>query len=217
MSSTAGGPAVAAVEAAAIDEVMTSTVSPGSTLTGAERRNLAEISRRAMAEASKGAPSHASPDDAVTGDARQWLVERITTSAHTIRPGHIERLAELEVAPARYVEILGLVARLQAVDTFCFGIGVDLPELPDPIDGPPTGEESDSARVLGGWVPTVGPASPPNALTLIPSEDRAMHDLHGAFYLSVKGMADLDADRGLHRTQMEFVAARTSLLNECFF
>lgn len=95
--------------------------------------------------------------------------------------------------------------------------GAELPGLPDPVEGSPTGVVATEARVQGGWVPTVGPASPPNALTLVPSEHEAMHDLHGALYLSVEGMADLDADRGLHRTQMEFVAARTSLLNECFF
>ena len=71
--------------------------------------------------------------------------------------------------------------------------------------------------MAGGWVPTVGPASPPSALSSVPDEHEAMHDLHAIFYLAVADMADLDADRGLHRTQMELVAARTSLLNECFF
>jgi AhpD family alkylhydroperoxidase len=34
-------------------------------------------------------------------------------------------------------------------------------------------------------------------------------------YRSCSGMGDLDADRGLHRTQMELVAARVSLLDDC--
>lgn len=214
---TDSGPAVAAVEATAVDRVLLSTASPGATLTGIERHQVALRSRRAMAVASSRSPISASRDDDVTGDSREWLVDRITTAAATIRPAHIDQLGDAGLTDSTYVEILGLVARLQAVDTFCFAIGAELPELPAPIDGPPTGIVADEAALLGGWVPTVGPASPPNALTLLPDEHEAMLDLHGALYLSVEGMADLDADRGLHRTQMEYVAARTSLLNECFF
>jgi hypothetical protein len=44
-----------------------------------------------------------------------------------------------------------------------------------------------------------------------------MHQLQAAFYLATGEMGELDVQRGLHRTQMELVAARTSLLNECFF
>lgn len=215
--STDTGPASAAVEAAAVDRVIASTASAGPTLTGVERRELALRSRRAMADASSGRLSDATPDDDATGSGRAWLVDRITTAAVTIRPTHIDRLGAGGLDAATYVEILGLVSRLQAVDTFCFAIGAELPDLPEPIDGPPTGRVAANARLQGGWIPTVGPASPPNALSLLPDEHDAMHELHGALYLSVEGMSDLDADRGLHRTQMEFVAARTSLLNECFF
>ena len=214
---TAGVGPVAAVEALAVDQVMASVTSPGATLTGFERRAIADRSRQAMALASDGRAGEATPAESVTGEPRAWLVDRVTVAAHTIRPSHIARLVELGLGAETYVETMGVVARLQAVDTFCFGIGVDLPDLPEPIDGLPSGRIAADARLLGGWVPTVGPASPPNALSLIPAEHEAMHDLHGALYLSVEGMADLDADRGLHRTQMEFVAGRTSLLNECFF
>lgn len=211
------GPVLAAVEAAAVDRVIASTASAGATLTGAERRNAALRSRQSMSDASIGALMEATPEDVVVGDPRNWLIDRITVAAATIRPAHIGQLGDAGLGAAMYVEMLGLVTRLQAVDTFCFAIGAELPELPEPIDGPPTGIVATDARLQGGWIPTVGPASPPSALTLLPSEHEAMHDLHGALYLSIEGMADLDADRGLHRTQMEFVAARTSLLNECFF
>jgi len=215
--STDTGPALADVEATAVDRVMASITSAGPTLTGAERHDAALRSRRAMSDWASGEALEATPDDEVSGDSRTWLVDRITAAAATIRPAHIGQLNDDGLGAANYVEILGLIARLQAVDTFCFAIGAELPEFPEPIDGPPTGVVATNAQLQGGWIPTVGPASPPSALTLLPSEHEAMHDLHGAFYLSVEGMADLDADRGLHRTQMEFVASRTSLLNECFF
>ncbi len=104
-----------------------------------------------------------------------------------------------------------------ANDTFSFAVGAPPPELPEPSDAPPTGRIAGSASIDGGWVPTVGRAQAPTALSLLPSEHRAMHDLHGVFYLSIEEMSDLDAHRGLHRTQMELVASRTSLLNECFY
>lgn len=214
---TDSGPALAAVEAAAVDQVLASIASAGPTLTGAERHTVALRSRQAMSDASNGRPANATADDVVAGDPRDWLVDRITTAAATIRPVHVRQLDDTGLDAATYVEILGVVARLQAVDTFCFGLGAELPDLPDPVDGPPTGLVDADARLQGGWVPTVRPASPPNALSMLPAEHAAMHELHGALYLSTDAMADLDADRGLHRTQMELVAARTSLLNECFF
>ena len=51
-----------------------------------------------------------------------------------------------------------------------------------------------------------------------------MHDVHGTLYLAPSGeptgnsMGNIGVVRdGLNRSQMEFVAARTSLLNDCFF
>jgi hypothetical protein len=51
-----------------------------------------------------------------------------------------------------------------------------------------------------------------------------MHDLHAELYLAATGDADGFAmgnfavvRDGLTRSQMEFLAARTSLLNDCFF
>ncbi len=45
----------------------------------------------------------------------------------------------------------------------------------------------------------------------------AQQHLHGPIYLTYEEMADLDFRRGLHRSQMELVAARTSAINECFY
>jgi alkylhydroperoxidase family enzyme len=192
-------------EAAAVQAAVLSIVSPGATLTGAQRRRLADVARRSV----RGG--------ATETDANGMFAERVATEAHTIRAGDVESRLASGMSPATYVEILGLVARLSAVDTFHRGLGLDPAPLPPQVDGDPSGDIDPEATVDGGWVPTVGPASPPNALSLVPDEHWAMHELHGALYLSVEEMADADAERGLHRTQMELVAARTSQINECFF
>ncbi|MDH3293880.1 MAG: hypothetical protein OER95_06115 [Acidimicrobiia bacterium] len=194
-------------EAEAIAAVVDSLVAPGPTLSGTRRRELATAARQALG------------DEAIhqSTDAELRLAVTMASAAHTIRPGDVERVLAAGLEPTTYVEILSLVARLVAVDTVHFGLGLDPIQLPQPVAGTPSGWVDAKAAIDGGWLPTVGPAAPPNALSLLPGEHQAMHDLHGALYLSVEEMADTDATRGLHRTQMELVAARTSLLNECFF
>lgn len=79
--------------------------------------------------------------------------------------------------------------------------------LPSSDDGAIAhGEVNPAATSDGGWLPTVGPAWPTNVLSAVPQEDPAMHQLHAVFYLATDLMGDLDAQRGLHRTQMELVA-----------
>lgn len=116
-----------------------------------------------------------------------------------------------------YVEIVGIVSRVAAIDTFDRGIGRSARPLPNAIEGYPSRETVTDARRRAGWVSTVGAIRPPTALTSVRREAADQEALHEVLYLSYGGMADLDVDRGLHRTQMELVAARVSLLNDCFF
>ena len=44
-----------------------------------------------------------------------------------------------------------------------------------------------------------------------------MFELHGVLYLSLDEMADPTIEKTLTRAQMELIAARTSLLNDCFY
>ncbi len=199
--------AIPEAEADLLTRTTRSIVDAGPVLSGSERRAVAERSRFHAAEQSLDPPT----------DTHDELVWRFTNAAHTIRASWPGSMAEAGVSSERYVEVLGIVARLRAIDTFSFAVGAPPPELPESDDATPTGRVAGSASIDGGWVPTVGRAQAPTALSLLPSEHQAMHDLHGVFYLSIEEMSDLDAHRGLHRAQMELVASRTSLLNECFY
>ncbi len=201
---------IPAAEADLLRRTVRSMTTAGATLTGRQRRDLATRSRALSATVDPAPPPSAT-------EPLVELTHRLTVAPATIRQGFVREMEHGGVPSSTYVEVLGLVARLTAIDTFTFGLGADPAPLPVPVEDEPTGELADEATIDGGWVPTVGPAFPPTALSLVPGEHRAMLDLHSVFYLSIPGMADLDADRGLHRTQMELVAARTSLLNECFF
>jgi len=191
-----------------VDREWRRLAAPGTWLTGAERV--------AVAAAARGEKSSSTP------------AERAARGIHD-RPAELRRewLAGLEaegLALLEYVEVLGIVARLRAVDTFRFGLGTGFLPLPEPLAGEPCRERVDEAVVSNGWVPTVGPAWPLTVLSSVPAENRAMEDVHSVLYLSAtfdeKGpsMGNTQAVRdGLTRTQMEFVAARTSLLNDCFY
>ena len=117
-----------------------------------------------------------------------------------------------------YVELAGVVSRLAAIDAFHRALGIQLAPLPPPRPGEPTLEPPPRQPAPGrGFVPMVGGASIVGALSLAPEEMAAQRDLHGPLYLSYEDMGQFDYQGGLHRTQMELVAARTSALNECFY
>ena len=63
----------------------------------------------------------------------------------------------------------------------------------------------------------VAQVSIPQTLSLVRAESQAWQQLADALYMSFLEMEYLDFRRHLHRSQMELVAARTSLRNDCFY
>ena len=115
-----------------------------------------------------------------------------------------------------YVELVGVVARLAAVDSLHVALGLARPTLPVPVAGEPGGTLDPKARAGAAWVPMFGGASIAHALSLVPAEDEAQEDMH-RLYLTYEEMSDITFARGLTRSQMELVAGRTSAVNECFY
>ncbi|MEM9746542.1 MAG: hypothetical protein AAF945_07590 [Actinomycetota bacterium] len=197
-----------------VDREWQRLASPGATMTPAERARVAAAARGDR------------PDER-TPEAR--AARTIHDRPATITEDWVAELTADGLSIERYVEVLGIVARLRAVDTTAFGLGRPPRPLPDDVsdgdsDHAPTGEFAAEAGNDGAWVPTVGPAWPPSILSALPGELAGMHDVHDTLYLSATpggdapSMAELGAVRdGLDRMQMEFVAARTSLINDCFF
>ncbi len=184
----------------------------GTWWTGAERVAMARVARAARATDSGRADLASAP----LPEAAVEAAERLSADPHVDLPW-VEDLERRGLDRRAYVEVLGIVARLNAVDTFLFGIGSSPRRLPDPRPGEPTRATVPDAVMNGGFVPTVGPASAPNALSAVAAETEALMDLHGVLYLSMAEMGDLEIVKDLNRCQIELVAARTSLLNECFF
>ncbi len=182
--------------------------SPGTWWTGAQRVAIAAVARAARADQVLNPPEL--PEPAIEAAAR--------LSAHPhINQAWVDSLAAKGLAAPAYVEILGVVARVNAVDTFLFGIDAPERPLPEPLDGEPSRELVADAAINGAYVPTVGEAWAPNALSAVAAEVDAMLGLHDVLYLSMPEMGDMKIEKGLTRAQMEFVAARTSVLNDCFY
>ncbi len=137
------------------------------------------------------------------------------TPARTTRDGVESWMAAL--GEAAYVEVLGIVARTVAVDTFHRTLGLDPPAWPDPEPGEPSRRGVATKRGRA-WVGMVGFAVPPNTLSAAPSEQAAANRLEAAFYMTGAQMDSPDQRRGdLHRTQIEVVATTVSHCNDCFY
>lgn len=188
---------------------------PGSWFTGAERVAIAAAARA-------GGDLDAEHDGEIAPAAA--AARRIYEEPATITREWLAGLEADGLALTEYVEVLGIVSQLRAIDTFEFGVGRPTRPLPEPVAGEPSRAVVAEATINGGWVPTVGPAFPPSVLSSVTAENTAaMDDVHPTLYLAPTAgegftMGNMTVVRdGLDRMQMELVAARTSLVNDCFF
>ncbi len=200
--------------------------SPGTWLTSCQRLAIAGETRAARScgycTQRKAALSPHAVDgthDSVTDLPPEIVdaVHRLTTDPGRLTRSWYEDLMETGLPPTHYVEILGVVTTMVAVDGFHLALGLALEPLPDIIEGEPSRISPAGAEVTFAWVPTTGRHSVVNVMSLVPAEVEAFLDLHGAHYLSIPEMGDMTVEKGLTRPQMELVAGRVSSLNECFY
>jgi len=192
-----------------VDRERARLAAAGTWWTGAERLAIAAEARRALAGET---PSGTLPPPVAQA------TRRIAVEAATIRGTDVARWENDGLGAFGYVEIVGIVSRLAALDITAFGLGREAPRLPEPQPGEPSRAQADGAVVTTGWAPTVGPATAPSSLSAVPAEAEAMFDVHGVLYLTMDQMFEMQIERdGLSRPQIELVASRTSALNECFY
>ncbi len=141
-------------------------------------------------------------------------------------PGSLTRewytaVLEQGLTPEQYVELASLVATVACLDYFYHSLSLPLPPLPDPSPGAPS-RERPKATVTTHWVPTrdMRGANVLKALSLLPDEEAEVREeLFAAHYLPPGALlGDYSYRRGdLDRMQIELVASRTSLANDCFY
>lgn len=173
---------------------------PGAVLTGGERVALAAAARSGQ-----------------TDGALQEFARHLYASPGSVHSVHVRAAADAASDPAA-VEAIGIVARLRAIDRVHEVVGVDLEPLPPPSSNEPTGEITPGLKRRRGHVP-MPPGPIPVTLDLVPSEGDALRAMFGALYMTDQEMGDPHFNRepGLNTPQLETIAARISLLNECFY
>ena len=193
----------------AIEDTWIELAGPGAHLDGEERVALTAAARASRA----GLPIPTS----TLGAADLKAVEKLTLAPATTTSEWVARICD-QIGELRYIELVGVVARVTAVDTFCRLTGTDQLPLPTPLPGDPSNEAvPDGAKLNRTWVRMVKP-TPPAVLGAVPSAMDAMVALTDELYMPEEAMVDPDWRRGdLHRTQVELVAASTSHVNECFY
>ena len=132
--------------------------------------------------------------------------------------GDTVRAAIATSGEAAVVETVALVSMLAAVDSTHRALGANLEPLPEPHRGEPSGNIATGLKKRRTWVP-MPTTSITGALDLLPTENAAYAAMCGPLYMTFAEMSSPVFERspGLNRAQLETIAARTSLLNECFY
>lgn len=215
---------------------------PGTWWTGEQRVAIAAEARNALRCSLCRERKAALSPFAVEGehDNLGVLSEPVIEVIHRIRtdPGRLtrrwyEQILAKGISDAEYVETVGVVVTIVAVDTFARAIGVPAPELPAPVNGTPSKIRPASAKFEGAWVPMIavsdakGPevdlyasvfsANIERALSLVPNEVRGLSDLAAQHYVPFEKVQDITYGRSISRPQMELLAGRVSALNRCFY
>ncbi len=208
-----------------------SIAAAGDFLSGTDRVAVVRTAREALTCEFCDARKQALSPNAVTGwhDHSGTLDPAVVDMIHRIRtdPGRLTRawFDELtaDISKQEYVEIVSVVASSVIIDTLHNAVGLGLPALPEPSSERPRRQYNHDAVEAGAWVPILqgddtmadtGLPRVPNiarALGLVPSALQLFFNTFRPHY------ALRDIDLSISQGQAEFVAARVSALNECFY
>jgi len=182
---------------------------PGPTLTARARVAAARSARRAL--------NNPGTVPVTAWSAPNILAAHVAVDSAGITEGIFNSFLTPKLTPEMRAEIVGVAARITAIDRFTLGVGTGLLPLPKPFSGKPTGMVLDASEVTD-------PSSTVPALCLLdqlPTEQHAARDLAETLYgrpmdHTRRNAQDASADDlGLSAAQAGVVAARTAWLVEC--
>ncbi len=125
---------------------------------------------------------------------------RIARHASTLTEDWYRSQIEAGIDPIAYVEMVGVVVAVAAVDGFYRAAGLERPPLPPPIDGASNGRHPPVESATLNWVPVAAPADRVAAvvqgLSAAPPEWDNVAQLSAAQYIPVDEMGELAWTRG---------------------
>ena len=162
------------------------------------------------------------------------IVHRIATDAGRLTKKWLHAMLADGVSEEQYVEAVGVIAVITALDTFELSLGLPQRALPPALPGVPSRHRPAGARRDLAWVSTVAPEdlTPEDpdpyrihgtknihrALSLVPQEVLNFFDLDVELYLKDHEIRDFTREyRTLSHAQIELLAGRVSSLNGCYY
>jgi alkylhydroperoxidase family enzyme len=221
----------------------TRLAAPGTGWDGSERLAIAaevrnaqacRFCRRRKAALSPYTPQGSHDHAGVLPEAVVEIVHRLATDAGRLKRSWVEAMCSAGVTEEQYVECVGVVALVTALDSFDRALGRPPRTLPAPRPGAPSRRRPRGAARDLAWVSTVAPErmthEDPNpfavhgeknihrALSLVPQEVFNFFDLDVELYLKDSEIRDFDTEyRALTHAQIELLAGRVSALNGCYY
>lgn len=181
------------------------------------------LCKQRKASLSPSAVSGQHDDPAVLPSAATDFIHRLISDPGRLTRSVFDQVIASGISQAAYVEMVSVVASSVIVDTQHRALGLVPPDLPPPTPGEPRGQSNDAAIDAGAWVPisdapadiaSSGLPSVPNiarALGLVPSAVALFFSTFRPHY------ALENIPLSISQSQAEFVAARVSALNECYY
>lgn len=232
--------------AEALDDAWQRLTAPGTWWDGQQRRAIALEARHALdcplCQMRKDALSpytvdgaHATlPGSDIPGLDAVEAIHRLRTDAGRITEKWVKQITSGGLSEEGYVEIVGIVAVLTALDTFDLALGRELRPIPAAQPGQPTRHRPAGARHDLAWVSTLSPetarpddpdpfvvhgkANIHRGLSLVPQEVLNFFDLDVELYIHDTQIRQLSVEnRGISRAQIELVAGRASAINNCTY
>ena len=213
--------------------------SDGTWWTGAERAAIVVEARRARAEAgfAKMDPVvDASGETAEIPDAARAVARVVAAKPMTMTRELFDSALADGLKEEQYVETVSVAARTVNLDIFATALGVTPRALPSTHSGAPSRVRPSTAADEGAWANTVpssgrggeealalyGKAPAANilrAVSLVPAEATAAMRLGAAQYVGSDNFSNLafTYDPGITRPEVEYLASRVSVLNDCFY
>lgn len=162
------------------------------------------------------------------------VIHRVRTDAGRLTRKFYDAALAGGLRDAEYVETIGVMANVIAIDSFCDAMGFARHALPEPAPGEPRRQRPAGAKDGLAWMPTVAPEDVSEAeagmydglaavnihraLSLVPAEVVGFFDLDAVHYLPDSLLRDFGTEyRDLTHAQIEFLAARVSAINQCVY
>ena len=163
-------------------------------------------------------------------------IHRIVSDPGRLSESWYRRTTQSGLSDEAYVELLAVVAITTAADTFDRACGAPLRAAPATVSGEPTRRRPAGAKPGLGWMAMLAPEDvtaddPPlysaagriggnvhRALSLVPEAMMQFWDMFEAMYLPQDAMRDFGREyRAIAHAQIEMLAARVAVLNQCVY